>query len=231
MPDLTPVAGMATSVGAQIERATPEWGQRSPLEQLCLEARFQRDVTGDAQVLVLLDAKNAGPAQSDMPQIPNAQVTWLRLCQGDCLSVDDLCLALGSGFDRVYVQLSADVTQLAGQLRRAEKANARLLAGQVVSLFHSVEGLVTGLAEQTGHPMPEPPVSASQGAEPPGRARGAQLAIFATDCTYCGQCAWVCPTGALLHGDGLLSVEDATCIACGVCVAACPTRALNLVAS
>ena len=175
------------------------------------------------QVLVLLDPR-AGDTPFDMntvgDQQTNAEIIWTVLCPGDCLSAEDLCVALSSGFDRVYLQLSADITRLSGQLQLVEAASARLRPGQVVRLFHSVDGLLGGWAE--------PPARAGA-PQHPGAVRKAELAISGPDCTYCGQCAWVCPTGALYHGDGVLSVEDAACLACGVCVAACPTRALRLV--
>ena len=102
------------------------------------------------QVLVLLDAR-AGDTPFDMntvgDQQTNAEIIWTVLCPGDCLSVEDLCVALSSGFDRVYLQLSADITRLNGQLQLVEAASARLRPGQVVRLFHSVDGLLGGWAE------------------------------------------------------------------------------------
>ncbi|MDA7420525.1 ATP-binding protein [Tritonibacter multivorans] len=200
-------------------------GRASPLDPLCLRARLQRDLSAEEQVLVLLDqgASDGSLMPAEAGQMP-VGITWVTVCQADCLTAEDLCVALKSGFDRVYLQLSADVTRLAGQLQRVEAAALRLGPGQVVSLFHSVEGLLAGWAE---HGTRGPVVDA---APVPAKAmRPAELAISGADCTYCGQCAWVCPTGALFHGDGLLSVEDAACIACGVCVATCPSRALSLV--
>lgn len=198
-------------------------GTSSPMDAFCLQARLRRDLSGMEQVLVLLDPR-AGAMPADTQTAGNlrthAEITWATLCQTDCLSAGDLCVALSSGFDRVYLQLSADITRLNGQLQRVEAASARLRPGQAVRLFHSVDGLLGGWAEPPAH---------TGAPRHPGTVRKAELAISGTDCSYCGQCAWVCPTGALYHGDGVLSVEDAACLACGVCVAACPTRALRLV--
>ena len=198
-------------------------GVSSPMDALCLQARLRRDVSGCEQVMVLLDLQ-ADETPSDMnvavDRKTKSEITWITLCQADCLLSDHLCLALSSGFDRVYLQLSADTTRLKGQLQQVEAASARLRPGQVLRLFHSVDGLLGGWAE---------PPARTDAPLPAASLRKAGLAISGTDCTYCGQCAWVCPTGALHHGDGLLSVEDAACVACGLCVAMCPTRALSLV--
>ena len=90
----------------------------------------------EEQVLVLLDqgASDGSLIPAEAGQMP-AGITWVTVCQADCLTAEDLCVALKSGFDRVYLQLSADVTRLAGQLQRVEAAALRLGPGQVVSLF------------------------------------------------------------------------------------------------
>jgi len=47
------------------------------------------------------------------------------------------------------------------------------------------------------------------------------------DCTLCGQCLQVCPTGAIQKGDSL-EVDAGECIMCMVCPTTCPTSGLQI---
>ncbi|AFA39080.1 hypothetical protein Pogu_1053 [Pyrobaculum oguniense TE7] len=40
-------------------------------------------------------------------------------------------------------------------------------------------------------------------------------------CIFCGVCAGVCPTGALLETDGVIEFNPANCTECGLCAALC----------
>jgi ferredoxin len=65
---------------------------------------------------------------------------------------------------------------------------------------------------------------------PPGAPFGA-VAVAATGCTLCLDCAAVCPTGAL-RGDGdgtCLRFDEHACVQCGLCRSACPEHVLDLV--
>ena len=41
-------------------------------------------------------------------------------------------------------------------------------------------------------------------------------------CDQCGECAKVCPTGAIELKDGIFQINEEDCIACHECVEACP---------
>ena len=47
-------------------------------------------------------------------------------------------------------------------------------------------------------------------------------------CTGCGDCAEVCPPGALIVTDDKVSLEEEFCEECGFCVAACPVGAITI---
>jgi len=49
-----------------------------------------------------------------------------------------------------------------------------------------------------------------------------------TDCTGCGLCAGLCPTGAIRMEEALPRVEEAECLGCCACFNRCPTRAWRL---
>ncbi len=47
------------------------------------------------------------------------------------------------------------------------------------------------------------------------------------DCTLCGQCIQVCPTGAIREGSGL-EIDTSECTMCMVCPTSCPTAGLHI---
>jgi NAD-dependent dihydropyrimidine dehydrogenase PreA subunit len=53
------------------------------------------------------------------------------------------------------------------------------------------------------------------------------ITIDATQCTGCGACLEVCPTGALYMVDGKAVVDRGLCTECRACIAACPAGAIT----
>lgn len=48
-------------------------------------------------------------------------------------------------------------------------------------------------------------------------------------CTHCGACTSVCPTGALsLNNEAMLVFDDAKCVACELCIPACPASVMKV---
>ncbi|MCD6362483.1 MAG: 4Fe-4S dicluster domain-containing protein [Synergistetes bacterium] len=45
-------------------------------------------------------------------------------------------------------------------------------------------------------------------------------------CTQCGECANVCPTGAIYEENGVYKIDKEKCVGCYVCVDACPENAM-----
>lgn len=60
----------------------------------------------------------------------------------------------------------------------------------------------------------------------PARFRG-EVTVDTDRCGRCGQCAAVCPTGAISVTQAALSVRHEACIFCGRCVEACEQAALQ----
>jgi Fe-S-cluster-containing hydrogenase component 2 len=56
------------------------------------------------------------------------------------------------------------------------------------------------------------------------------IVIHAENCTGCGACLEVCPTGAIFLVEGKATVDGALCRGCEACLAACPTGAITLTA-
>lgn len=48
-------------------------------------------------------------------------------------------------------------------------------------------------------------------------------------CLGCGDCASVCPTGAICVADGIARVNPSKCISCGKCVKTCPKHIITLI--
>lgn len=48
--------------------------------------------------------------------------------------------------------------------------------------------------------------------------------ICLPDCSKCGLCATVCPTGAVCLEDGMVKTDTDACILCMACVSACPKK-------
>lgn len=75
---------------------------------------------------------------------------------------------------------------------------------------------------------PEPP-----SAEPPARFRG-EVTLDAGRCDQSGDCARVCPTGAITLTDDPAErrkrwrIDHARCIFCGLCEEVCPRQAIAL---
>lgn len=56
-----------------------------------------------------------------------------------------------------------------------------------------------------------------------------KMQVNAEQCTGCGACIDVCPTGAIHLSDGLAILSQATCTQCQDCVDACPVGAITTV--
>ena len=53
---------------------------------------------------------------------------------------------------------------------------------------------------------------------------------YPVTCIQCAdpECAKVCPVGAIVREDGVVTIYEAECIGCGNCVSACPIDAIRL---
>ena len=59
--------------------------------------------------------------------------------------------------------------------------------------------------------------------------RARKLARVGTECVACGQCAAVCPRGAIRVWRGVRArVEAGQCVGCGLCAAACSAAVITL---
>lgn len=47
-------------------------------------------------------------------------------------------------------------------------------------------------------------------------------------CSYCGECAGVCPKNCIEVKETNLVFDEDICNECGICVTACPLKALKL---
>ncbi len=67
------------------------------------------------------------------------------------------------------------------------------------------------------------------GSAPPLPARFAgRPVVDGTKCPPgCRSCAEACPTGAVMPGNGRISLDTGLCVFCGCCVAACPGQAIK----
>lgn len=226
------------------------------LDTLCLEARLRRNLTGQAQVLVLFaparaenedpDARQAGHTLHDGASLPEfspaggatggPDVVQLKICGQGCLTPAPLVTALKYGFDRIFLQLSDDLIEMAAQLKLVEQVTQQSGGtGPVMSLFHAPRTLTILLSEVGGDvgPVAQARPGPAEGCEPQQTGQGApKLDLHSGQCTLCGHCAAVCPQDALAlpQGEDVLLITDSACTGCGICVAACPTQALALLA-
>ena len=46
-------------------------------------------------------------------------------------------------------------------------------------------------------------------------------------CVKCGQCASICPLGAIALKDGKFEIDAAKCVSCGQCAQVCPVDAIS----
>ena len=46
-------------------------------------------------------------------------------------------------------------------------------------------------------------------------------------CIKCGQCASVCPLGAVSFKDGAYEIDESKCVLCGQCATSCPVDAIS----
>jgi ferredoxin len=51
--------------------------------------------------------------------------------------------------------------------------------------------------------------------------------VISSECTTCGACKEVCPTGAISEGDEQYSIDPDTCVDCGLCEPECPVEAIS----
>lgn len=48
-------------------------------------------------------------------------------------------------------------------------------------------------------------------------------------CVSCGECMWICPTGAMKIIDGCYSeANKIKCVGCGLCIRNCPVGCIKL---
>jgi len=67
------------------------------------------------------------------------------------------------------------------------------------------------------------------GAPPIGKKEqhSARMAVNQDECVACGNCAEICPEGAIAIGSKA-SIDAASCIGCGECLQVCPEKAIDL---
>ena len=53
--------------------------------------------------------------------------------------------------------------------------------------------------------------------------------ISKDDCSVCGTCTDICPTGAIELLDGEYVVNKEICVGCSACVSECPSEAITVV--
>ena len=51
--------------------------------------------------------------------------------------------------------------------------------------------------------------------------------VISSECTTCGACKEVCPTGAISEGEEQYSIDPDTCVDCGLCEPECPVSAIS----
>lgn len=206
------------------------------IDQLCLEARLRRDVNGRKQVLVLTMPRNDENRGSEAlcPSVSlfdqGLDVVQLALCGNSCLSASPLVTALTHGFERVFLQLSDELTEMAEQLKLVEQVTQRVGSQTpVMSLFYRSKTLDILLGELAGQDGGDTPVGPGDPNATAALSPKAHLSLQG-DCTLCGHCVLLCPLDALqiVSEAEMLSVSDARCTGCGICVAACPVQALVL---
>ena len=56
-----------------------------------------------------------------------------------------------------------------------------------------------------------------------------KTAVVAAECVGCGNCAKICPLGAISVPDGVRAVVNAArCVGCGKCARECPASVIEL---
>ena len=66
---------------------------------------------------------------------------------------------------------------------------------------------------------------------PESQSNEAEVFLITGNCTLCGKCVAVCPTGASSLLEGSSAIDRSKCIGCGKCVEVCPGEARKLVGS
>jgi ferredoxin len=131
--------------------------------------------------------------------------------------------------------------------RAAAEIHAALTGARVAIAFTSAWVEATGRPKPDRGPAPrrralpllEPPSGMPFGPTAPRTAARAgeeaarcfdcaQLPAVTGNCTRCGQCAEICPTGALTLVDARLAVAPELCNRCGICIDGCPDGALTM---
>lgn len=79
------------------------------------------------------------------------------------------------------------------------------------------------------HLYEQAPVKQPTAPLPPGAPFG-DVQVDRSACTLCMACVSVCPTRALMAGNGVpqLNFNESTCVQCGLCATACPEHAIML---
>lgn len=182
-------------------------------------------------------------------------VTVLTACPQICLTRDALLRALSSGYDRIFLELSPQVSLIRRQLDLVAALTGWEGFGGAVALFHSRDALRTLLEAQEEHTAGEGIAAAAvvqsyraaaviaeadradEVLHPPTNMQGGvdfsaqpERIIAGAGCTLCGACSGVCPSAAIrvVAEGSALEIQDDSCTRCAACISACPENVLSL---
>lgn len=197
---------------ARIAAAVPEWLIPWPVEEI-----------GSTGVDVWLTALAHGARGVVLLATASTPPGVRKALDGQLATARAALAALGYGAQRVQVLASPDddtLVSAVAALPEAEWQPAQFSAGDEkrTTLRLALEHLYA----QAQDPAPM--------AELESGAPFGDVQVDGTACTLCMACAGLCPTAALLSGDGepALRFIEWNCIQCGLCRTACPEDAIEL---